>query len=576
MKNSTLISAIGALMLMAAPLAEAQSSTYTQTPVTISQDKVRKDGVLYYSHVVLEKQTLFSIAKAYGVSIQDIYDANRTLDLETNGLKKYQIILIPVAGAAEQPNDRTEVAAPAATAAPVASTAASAPQDEYFNHSVKWYEDIQSIAKKYGMSAEDLMKYNGLTSSSLTWKQVLKIPYDRTGEIKDNRNYKEIAPVDITPEEALAQKAEQASEETPADKESGIFDNLWFKGKKDVNATLILPFDAKSSSPKENSFDFYCGVLLALRDLQSEGISTDLSVFDCAGGAMPVTESHFKSTDVVLGPISTTDITKALGACNSNAYIISPLEPKAVTLANTYSNVIQTPCSADMQSKDLVNWMIEEKGRNDEVLLITEKGITPTGSSAAIISNLQASGISYQTVSYGVQEGRNIKETVAAKLTKSGTNRIFVVSESKAFINDVVRNINSLVNRKYDIVLYCTSKARSFDDIDVEHFHNANMHVSLSYFVDYDDKKVASFLLAYRALYNAEPSPFAFQGYDTAYYFIKMCSLYGRRWPEKLDAMYGTGLQTDFKFTRLPGGGMINNAVRRIVYEPSFNIKLVR
>src|SRR5574344_1062449 len=68
---------------------------YVATPVTISKEKVRSNGKLYYSHVVLERQTLFSIAKTYGVTIQEIYDANPSMDIEQQGLKKDEIILIP-------------------------------------------------------------------------------------------------------------------------------------------------------------------------------------------------------------------------------------------------------------------------------------------------------------------------------------------------------------------------------------------------------------------------------------------------------------------------------------------------
>ena len=55
--------------------ASAHAQDYVSTPVTLSTEKVRMSGKLYYSHVVLERQTLFSIAKAYGVSIEDIYAA---------------------------------------------------------------------------------------------------------------------------------------------------------------------------------------------------------------------------------------------------------------------------------------------------------------------------------------------------------------------------------------------------------------------------------------------------------------------------------------------------------------------
>ena len=52
---------------------------YVPTPVTISKEKVRVDGKLYYSHIVLERQTLYSICKAYGVNVEDIYSANPSL-----------------------------------------------------------------------------------------------------------------------------------------------------------------------------------------------------------------------------------------------------------------------------------------------------------------------------------------------------------------------------------------------------------------------------------------------------------------------------------------------------------------
>ena len=70
---------------------------YVNTPVEISKEKVKVDGKICYSHIVLEKQTLYSICKAYGVSIDDIYRFNPTV--KETGLKKNSIIIIPSAEA---------------------------------------------------------------------------------------------------------------------------------------------------------------------------------------------------------------------------------------------------------------------------------------------------------------------------------------------------------------------------------------------------------------------------------------------------------------------------------------------
>ena len=86
---------------------QAAAQQYQAPEVKISQDKVRVNGKSYYAHVVTEKQTLFSISKAYDVSLQDIYDSNRNLDLENAGLKVGQVIFIPTQGtkpaASEEP-----------------------------------------------------------------------------------------------------------------------------------------------------------------------------------------------------------------------------------------------------------------------------------------------------------------------------------------------------------------------------------------------------------------------------------------------------------------------------------------
>lgn len=72
----------------------AGAQEYVAPPVTISKDKVKIDGKVFYSHIVLEKQTLFSISKAYNVSIEDIYKYNPSV--KENGLRKNDIINIPM------------------------------------------------------------------------------------------------------------------------------------------------------------------------------------------------------------------------------------------------------------------------------------------------------------------------------------------------------------------------------------------------------------------------------------------------------------------------------------------------
>ena len=62
--------ALGAL-LMGAHI-PAHSQAYPSVPVEISTEKVKAaDGTMCYSHIVRERQTLYSICKTYNVAIED-------------------------------------------------------------------------------------------------------------------------------------------------------------------------------------------------------------------------------------------------------------------------------------------------------------------------------------------------------------------------------------------------------------------------------------------------------------------------------------------------------------------------
>lgn len=558
MKKSVIISLIGIIILGSGIQTSAQDNGYKATPVTISKDKVKNNGKVYWSHVVLEKQTLFSISKAYNVSIQDIYDANPALNLEKEGLKTYQILLIPVVEGVESQAETVSSShsepVPEIRVEDIRPVTSTEPQ-EYIIYTVKWFDDLESIAKKHGVTKEAIMKANGLKSQTLSRKQKLKIPVGAVVEevevVEEEKNIFE------TISEAISEKAEE----------------LLYSEKKDISATLILPFNVQKQ-PNDNNLDFYSGVLLAAKNLSEEGINVDLSVYDAAGGVIPVTRERFDDSDLVLGPISTTDLASTLKICGSHTPVISPLEPKAADMTASYRNLIQAPASSQSQCNDLIEWLKEEYRTGDRVMLFTEKGASRTSAANELLNALAQSGLTYSTVSYGLLEGKDIANTIENGASPEHAIRIVVASESEAFVSDVVRNANLVAHRKFNIALYCTSKVRSFETIEVENLHNTNLHTSISYYVDYDSPKVQRFLLQYRALFNTEPGPFAFQGYDTASFFCRLASKYGKHWIDKLEGAYEKGLQSDLRFNQ-SGEGYVNTAVRRVLYGPDFKVSML-
>ena len=101
-----------------------------------------------------------------------------------------------------------------------------------------------------------------------------------------------------------------------------------------------------------------------------------------------------------------------------------------------------------------------------------------------------------------------------------------------------------------------------------ESLQRMNAHFSLGYFVDYNSEEVQEFVRSYRALYNAEPGNFAFQGHDIALYFVKALQKYGSDMINGIGGYNQSLLQLNFDFDRRsPLGGMFNEATRNVVYD---------
>ena len=102
---------------------------------------------------------------------------------------------------------------------------------------------------------------------------------------------------------------------------------------------------------------------------------------------------------------------------------------------------------------------------------------------------------------------------------------------------------------------------------------DVDFDMNTDYYIDYEDQRVKDFLLKYRALFNTEPSQFAFQGYDSASYFINLCNRYGDRWTEMVDNAPQAMLQSTFRCKKIDeNGGYINNGIRRIIYDDGWSV----
>lgn len=568
MKN--IVSVISGILALSAALSltgslNLNAQEYDNTPVSISKEKVKISGKVCYSHVVLEKQTLYSISKAYNVSIEDIYKLNPTL--QEQGLKKNSIILIPVAEPVKEEVKAAEEteAKEAKETKEVKEVKTKATKKKI--HVRKWYEDIDMIADQYGVTVEEIMAANNLQSTKLANRQKLVIPAS-----------------DMVAEEiAEAYPTTETPDLTTPESENTVTDSTTNEVQQDaiaqhygpVKATLLLPMRNAEGKLSRNNMDFYSGAMMAIYDMAQKGIDIDVNTYDLADQSIHVNKEDLEDSDIIIGPVSAADQTRVLQASSDSCRLISPLDPRSEKLVGQYSRLIQAPTPHKIQYQDLTSWIKEEMQENDKVIMFSERTARINEAVNTMKEVMDSSGIAYTPFEYSILEGRDILEPLKELMTAEGTNRIYIASESEAFVNDVVRNLNLMLLENFVVVLYAPSRIRSFETIEVEHFHKTSMRVSLTYFINYQDQAVKDFLLKYRALYNTEPTQFAFQGYDIATYFINLCHKYGKDWTKMLEESGEAMLQSTFSFSRQDSGSYVNTGVRRISYGPNWTITRV-
>ena len=412
------------------------------------------------------------------------------------------------------------------------------------------------------------MAANNLTDKKLSNRQKLIIPSVTQ------------APEPIETADATIEETKVDNEGTEESEITSGIDESQFEWvelpSKPIHATVLLPLRNAEGKLSRNNMDFYCGAMLAVHDQAQKGINIDVTTYDIADQSVLVSKEDIENSDLIIGPISAADQTRLLQTSDKRGAMISPLDPRSEKLIMEYNDLIQAPTPHHIQYQDLINWIKEEMGENDKVIMFAERTARVNEAVNTMKEVMDSSGIDYTPFVYSILEGRDILEPLKEMMTLEATNRIYIASESEAFVNDVVRNLNLMLLENYDVVLYAPSKIRSFETIEVEHFHKTSMRVSLTYFINYEDQAVKDFLLKYRAIYNTEPSQFAFQGYDIASYFINLCYKYGKDWTQMLEKSNRAMLQSSFRFSKQGTGGYINTGIRRIAYGPNWTISQIK
>ena len=353
-------------------------------------------------------------------------------------------------------------------------------------------------------------------------------------------------------------------------------------GARSVKMALILPFDVASGTPKVNYLDFYAGALLAVENQRNAGVDIRLSVIDLPDLNEDDAELNddLFANDVIIGPVSAAEMLLIQRICRIfGTAFVSPLDLLAEDYAVGNPRFFQIPTSPERQAANLVARL---KAEGDGPVTLFCNPVSPQEErlQARYEKALKDAGVAYNVITYEVLKGRLITEDLRRQMNPGQEilpQRVLVASEDEAFASDVVRNMSLLVSLyNIPVTLYASNRLRSFETIDATNLYKLGLRVSTPYYVDYTNEATRDFVLKYRALYNTEPSQYAFQGYDVLTYFIATLNDLGDAFFDFVEYYPMDLLQNSIRFVRTEEeGGYLNVHTRDIEYRPDNTIKVV-
>ena len=280
---------------------------------TNGQEEIVPDGM----HKVQRGETVFSLTKQFGVTEDEFYIANPSVQSE--GLIVGSYIQIPKKGSTQ-----------------------AVIQDGFIEHKVKAGETIYSITKLYKVTFADLMKHNPDLKDGLKTGMTLKIP------LQDGANIIK-APGKIKRND----------------------DN-------EINIALILPFHLNGAQGKEQeknvSTDILIGAKMALDSLAHKGKQINLKVLDSENQARSletmIGSTDFSKFDLIVGPLFASNFkSMATMLSGSGIALVSPLS-NSDDLKELENVIVATP--SDEAIADAIIDEIKENYKGQQIQILTD------------------------------------------------------------------------------------------------------------------------------------------------------------------------------------------------------------
>jgi len=437
---------------------------------------------LYVSYTVPAKENFYQLEKKFEVKSDEIVRLNPVIT-ERGGLKEGMVIRIP-----QKKMD-----------------AGTVNTDNYIFYVVKPKQTEYNLTRKLGITYRELLKLNPELSDGLKAGMVLKLPKTQTGDFEvrnslvlDKINLLDSINPAITPKLLFVLPFRLENMESKSDIERNIKRNY-------VNASLGL----------------YSGALIAMDSLADLGISVDIKVLDNARSLSKTKElmasENIRRYSAVFGPLYASQLQEV--SSRALQYQIPVVAPAKVVSKTSMPNVFFTYTPEKTQRHRIFSYI--------DSLAIEKNIIVIADSENDTIAKMIMQHFPDAKRAELIEEEKNISlriDKFKELLSEEQENLVFVESVDYRLLASVTSILNAShntpldsnkSNKKVQLRMFTTNKNSAFDNdvISVSHLSNLNF----TYPSVYREVPNNSFVKRYEKRFDNTPDRWAVRGFDITY-----------------------------------------------------------
>ncbi len=442
--------------------------------IAIKQDTLNTNKYKYYE--VLPHETMFSLAKRFGISQEELIRLNPSL---SEGLKFGQTLVVPKGIPASKHES----------------------EDDWYNtYEVQAHETLFSLSKRFNISQDDLLKLNPELKDGLKAGQILKISKKKSlnqVKVTDTIAYQKI-------------------------KSINLLDSLRPDARYKV--AILLPLKLKNANQSDSIsqcekiseskiLDYYSGIKMAIDSIKQLGIQVDYDVYDTQGSSF-VTGKILETTDLsdynfVMGPIKTDNIDKVAKVLelDNTPVVVNKYKGK-----NKYRNMIVTSSQNNYLEQHMIHYL-NEKSVGKALTIVYDPSKKSVVDTVAKQLQVKPQLIEAKETKKGFMI---YADKLSKKMVSGKENYVIIVSDDNSFIFSVLSILNAVAN-KQKITLFTLEDKKLYEDNSNDRM-NAFLS-NLNYHFPARVKRTIDVKIAKRLkqTYNLPPSFIALNGFDTTF-----------------------------------------------------------